>query len=116
VAPGRNDTVIATVYIDATTKGKIITRGEIVVPGEQTLRTFPRAGDFPFHFRKTFTTESGPIRRGETPQIEFAKTIPIHRSFPEQIPEPIGFDKWVYRCTAMSGQSLNALSPFVDLK
>jgi len=105
VVRGRKDRVIARVYSDLITNGNIVTRGEIVVPGEETLRAFPRTSAFPFHFRKTFTPESRPIKRGgETPQIEFEKTKPIHRAFPRHVPEPLGYDEWTYRCTTVCGQ------------
>lgn len=84
--------------------------------GEETKRAFPQTADFPFHFRKTFTPQSGPIKRGETPEIEFKKTAPIHQQFSREVPEPLGYSQWVYRCAAVCGQTFNALSPFVDLK
>lgn len=116
VVPGKEDTVIQPVYLDATTSGRIITRGEIVVAGEETRRAFPRTKDFALHFRKTFTPESGPIKRGESPDIEFRKTVPIYRRFRQEVPEPLGHSQWTYRCTAVCGQTFNALSPFVDIK
>ena len=116
VRPSKQDTVLQPVYLDPTTSGRVITRGEIVVPGEETKKAFPRTRDFPFHFRKTFTSESGPVKRGESPSLEFQKTLPIHRLFPHEVPEPLGHSQWVYRCTAVCGQTFNALSPFVDIK
>jgi hypothetical protein len=113
------DQVISTVYADTKVHRKIttgiVTMGEFVVPGSNTLRKYPRAGAFPFHFRKTFTPGSGPIQRGETPQSEFAKTTLIHQKMLDKVPEPLGFDVWTYRCEAICGQTLFASSPFRDL-
>ena len=113
--PSREDTVIARVYFDTVPKDRIVTCGEIVVPGEDTKRAFPRTRGFQFHFRKTFTPESRPIQRGETPKVEFDKTVPIHRRFPGHVPEPLGYEQWVYRCTTVCGRTFNAMSPFADI-
>jgi hypothetical protein len=111
----REEQVIATVYADATNRNRVITRGEFVIPGEQTRRTFPSTTKHPFHFRKTFTPDSGPIKRGESPRMEFEKTRVIQKLIPGKIPEPLGFDEWIYRSGAVCGKTLHALSPFSDL-
>ena len=115
IKPQEGDQVIATVYQDVTTSGRVITRGEIVVPGGNTLQAYPSTKDFPFHFRKTFTPESGPIKREETPAVEFSKTSVIQRLLPGKIPTPLGFDTWTYRSEAICGRTLQALSPFSNL-
>lgn len=112
----QHDQVIASVYADAIrTSGRIVTRGEIVVPGTNTLQSFPATKNFPFHFRKTFTSESGPIKRGETPEVEFEKTRVIQSLLPGKTPIPLGFDRWTFRSEAICGSTLQAHSPFSDL-
>jgi hypothetical protein len=107
--------VIATVYEDVTTSGKVLTRGEIVVPGSKTVEAMPEVADYPYHFRKTFTPESGPIKRGETPEREFNRTMEVRKRNPNWVPKPLAFEPMVYRCEAVCGFTLNAQSPFPEL-
>lgn len=75
------------VYSDViTTTARVITKGEIVFPGIATISRFPTAAEYLVHFRKTFTADSGPITRGETPEVEFAKTSRIHTALPGNVP------------------------------
>jgi len=112
------DQVIKTVYADPFGRHGVVrgvsTLGEIVVPGRETLQRFPRTGAYPFHFRKTFTRASGPISRGETPEIEFVKTTRVRQRMPDRVPEPLGFEEWIYRSEAICGESLFTSSPFKD--
>jgi serine/threonine protein kinase len=115
VKPCPADTVIANVYRFLDHRRNVVTRGEIVVPGVETKRQFPGTAQLPFHFKKTFTPASAPIRRGETPEIEFSKTLRVHAVFPNHVPEPLGYSEWTFRSTVVFGQTLNALSAFADL-
>ena len=107
--------VIGAVYRDATNRGGIITLGEFVVAGTNALRKYPKTGNSPFHFRETFTPQSRPIQRHETPAVEFAKTAAIYVEMPGKVPEPLGFDTWTYRSSPVCGWTLNASSPFIEL-
>jgi hypothetical protein len=115
LSPGAEDQVVGVVYRDATNAGGIITLGEFVVAGRNTLCKYPKTGKYPFHFRKTFTPQSRPIQRHETPAIEFAKTAAIYEAMPGKVPEPLGFNTWTYRSAPVCGWTLNASSPFIEL-
>lgn len=114
---GADDLVLMPVYLDATTSGAIRTRGEFVVPGSKTVDRFPTCGKYGIHFRKTFTPESGPLRRGETPAIEFERTQRIRARLPAdlaQVIEPLAAEPLVYRSRAIAGATIAALSPFTN--
>jgi serine/threonine protein kinase len=115
IKPCDADTVIANVYRYLDHRRNTVTRGEIVVPGTETKRDYPKTAKLPFHFKKTFTPASAPVKRGETPEIEFIKTLQIHAVLANHVPEPLGYSEWVYRSAVVLGQTLNALSPFADL-
>ncbi len=114
---GADDLVLMPVYLDATTSGAIRTRGEFVVPGSKTIERYPACGRYGLHFRKTFTPESGPLRRGETPAIEFERTQRIRDRLPAdlaRIIEPLAAEPLVYRSRAIAGATIAALSPFTN--
>ncbi|HYG35914.1 MAG TPA: hypothetical protein VEC99_14075 [Clostridia bacterium] len=117
LSPSLDDQIIAVVYEDVTTQRRIVTRGEIVVAGTRTLQKHPDTCKYPFHFRKTFTPDSGPLSpsRKETPALEFAKTTEIYRELPDKVPEPLGYDTWTYRSAPVCGWTLRASSPFEDI-
>lgn len=115
IKPGDADAIIANVYRFLDHRRNTVTRGEIVVPGAQTKRDFPKTAKLPFHFKKTFTPASAPVKRGETPEMEFTKTLQIHAVLANHVPEPLGYSDWIYRGAVVFGQTLNALSPFADL-
>ena len=115
VRPCHADTVIANVYRFLNHRRKTVTRGEVVVPGAETKHDFPKTANQLIHFKKTFTAASAPVKRGETPEIEFAKTNSIRGILPNHVPEPLAWSKWIYRSAVVFGQTLGALSPFADL-
>jgi hypothetical protein len=115
---GTDDLVVYEIYRDTTTSGRVPTVGDIVIPGQMTLETCPETSGYGIHFRKIYTRDSPPIRRGETPAVEFARTTRALRLLPDDIGirlKPLAYDTWIYRSRVVPGQTFAAVSPFSDL-
>jgi hypothetical protein len=111
------DKVIARVYTDLNTSGKTLTTGEIVEACPQTQKQFPLTQKHTKHFLKKYTPESPPIKRGETPEVEFNQTQKILKLIPagfQKIPQPLGFTQYTYRSSLIEAQTIASLSPFTN--
>ena len=112
---GADDLVISEVYQDITTKGTIRTRGDLVIPG---LRTRAKVGGtYGVHFRKTFTQESPPILRGESPTREMERTRRALTLLGPQFAsciEPLYAETFVYRARVIPGETFASVSPFTE--
>lgn len=115
---GDDDLVVYEVYRDEMLSGRIRTFGDIVIPGRKTSAAFPATEEFGIHFLKVYTAESPPIGRGETPAVEFARTLRALAKMPADIGariKPLGHDEFSYRSRVVPGQTFAATSPFSDL-
>lgn len=114
---GAEDFVWKPVYDDKTTRGVLRTTGEIVIPGKNTLQEHPNTSKFGIHFRKTFTPESPPLRRGESPEIEEKNTRKAMQLLPVDINDhliPLGASPLIYRSRVVIGETFASLSPFTN--
>jgi serine/threonine protein kinase len=110
-----NDYVWKPVYIDKTTRGTLRTTGEIVIPGSSTRRLDPLTSKYGIHFRKTFTADSPPLKRGESPRIERENTLRIIELLPVDFSdhlEPLGASDFVFRSRIVIGETFASISPF----
>jgi hypothetical protein len=115
---GPDDLVVYEIYRDTTTSGRVPTMGDIVIPGQETLEACSDTREYGIHFRKIYTRESPPIRRGETPAVEFERTTRALGLLPRDIGirlRPLAHDTWIYRSRVVPGQTFAAVSPFSDL-
>ncbi len=115
---GEEDLSLFSVYEDYTNKGKLNTKGEIVIPGRRTLREHPSTAAYGIHFRKTYDPSAPPMKRGETPAKEFAQTRAILDQLPANQRDyvaPLGFSDTVYRSRFIPGRTIEAVSPVADM-
>lgn len=115
---GEEDLALYEIYRDALTTGTIQTFADLVIPGRRTLASCPGTQRYGLHFRKRYTPNSPPIRRGETPEVEFQRTQRALTRLPADLGfrlEPLSFEPWIYRARVIPGQTYAALSPFSDL-
>jgi len=115
---GPGDLVLFEVYQDRTTSGVLLTRGDIVIPGSEILATLPTSKRYGCHFLKTFTLASPPLRRGETPRMEFERTLEVIEALgPGRASyiEPIAFGPLEYRSRAIPGVTYASQSSFRNL-
>lgn len=113
--PGEEDRVMFDVYRDVTTSGNVLTIGQIVAPGRRTREQFPETAQYGVHFRKTYTPSAPPIRRGETPELEFHNTTTVLEGLPEEefaLVKPFGHEPLVYRSRAIGGRTIASISPY----
>lgn len=113
------DLPLFTIYEDITTKGRLLTRCECVIPGRNTVRAFPSVAQFGIHVRKTYEPDAPPLRRGETPQVEFERTMKARRRMqPRQAScvLPLAFEPLLFRSRLIPGATFAALSPFKEVK
>ena len=114
---GVEDLVWKTVYDDKTTRGILRTTGQIVIPGKNTLQEHLSTSKFGIHFRKTFTPDSPPLRRGESPEIEEKNTRKVIQLLPVDINDhlmPLGASPLIYRSRVVIGETFASLSPFTN--
>jgi len=112
------DLVLYKVYRDEMVSGEVRTFADIVVPGLETRRAFPTTAAYGIHFRKIYTPSSPPLRRGETPAVEFARTTRALTKIPADLGSrltPLAHEALVYRSRVVPGQTFAAMSPFSDL-
>lgn len=115
---GLDDLVLFEVYQDRTTSGTLLTRGDIVIPGSTTIGKLPVPFRYGCHFRKTFTASSPPLRRGETPHVEFDRTneaILAAGCGRFNYIQPLLWEPLVYRARAIPGVTFASLSNFRNL-
>lgn len=115
---GAGDLVLFEVYQDRTTSGVLLTRGDIVIPGREILDTLPESKRYGCHFLKTFTLASPPLRRGETPRMEFERTMEVIEALGPgrgRYIEPIAFGPLEYRSRAIPGVTYASQSSFRNL-
>ncbi len=114
---GANDLVLFPIYQDYTNRGRLYTICECVIPGTATLSRVPAASEFGIHVRKTYVADAPPIRRGETPAVEFARTTRARSRLELRhaaLIRPIGHEALVYRSRAIPGISVASRSVFKD--
>ncbi|WP_198529897.1 phosphotransferase [Geminisphaera colitermitum] len=112
------DLVLYRVYRDEMFSGEARTFADIVIPGIETRKAFPPTNTYGIHFRKIYTPASPPIGRGETPEVEFARTIRALSKIPTDLGnrlKPLAHESLVYRSRVVPGQTFAAMSPFSDL-
>ncbi len=79
---------------------------ELVIAGKETLEKFPRAREFPLHFRKTYF----PASFHGDPQVEFDKQTRAASLI--ACPEPIGWSPLSFRSCFLPGRPFSKISPF----
>jgi serine/threonine protein kinase len=79
---------------------------ELVIAGKETLDRFPRAREFPLHFRKTYF----PASFHGDPQVEFDKQTRAASLI--ACPEPIGWSPLSFRSCFLPGKPFSRISPF----
>lgn len=113
IPPSKDDVVLDTIYEDSVTGGRIVTMGEVVLAGTDTLARHPACRDFPIHFRKSYTEESHPVKRGETPKVEFEQTQRCLEALPASVIgsiRPLGHEPLIYRSRIILGATYESLS------
>jgi hypothetical protein len=79
---------------------------ELVIAGKETRERFPRAGEFPLHFRKTYF----PASLHGDPQVEFNNQTRAATLL--DCPPPIGWSPLSFRSCFLPGKPFSKISPF----
>ncbi|OAM91774.1 hypothetical protein AW736_01660 [Termitidicoccus mucosus] len=69
------------------------------------------------HFKKTFTSDSPPLKRGESPEIEERNTRKAIQLLPVDINDhlmPLGASPLIFRSRVVIGETFASLSPFTN--
>jgi hypothetical protein len=104
-SPPDHDHVIRTLSRKLS-NGLPLIQGDLVIAGKDTMQSFPRAREYPVHFRKTYY----PTAFHPPATLEFEKHERISRII--DVPPPIGATRNCFRSCFIPGVPLSRLSPF----
>jgi len=104
-SPPDHDHVIRTLSRKLS-NGLPLIQGDLVIAGKDTLEAFPRAREYPVHFRKTYY----PTAFHPPATLECEKHERISRII--EIPPPIGATRNCFRSCFIPGVPMDRLSPF----
>ena len=101
----RQDFVVRTIAKRSAGELPLMT-ADLVIAGEETRKTHPKAEEFPLHFRKMYF----PGRMHGDPAAEYEAHLRASRVL-SSIPEPIGFTGGSFRSCLLPGLPYKRLSP-----
>jgi hypothetical protein len=103
--PQQKDYVLHTIYVK-TVNEMPLKQAELVIAGNETLESVPRARHYPVHFRKTYYPQSF----FTDPRVEFDTTQKAADLL--GMPEPVGYSRTVFRNSFIPGRTFDRVSPF----